>query len=543
MLNTDVEEDRAGQSAAQIKKWLKACIKDLPEHNRECTRRTSPDHPKRLMEIDLKNYVVRLIRVETLKSIPEYVALSYCWGPEGSNFKTTEDNLYKMEKGILIDELPQTLKDVVEMVSYLDLKYLWVDAVCIVQDNDEWDIEAEKMGGVYVNAHLVISATASPSVHSGLYAEQKTYSTVERTAFHHIMRSCRTMPQRDWDGRINDGFPLLCRAWAFQERILSRRIVHFTMMELIWECLEDRWCECKDQGKSKDLSGKINNLSGAIKACIDDPDPIKFRPLWRECVQSYSKRTLSKPDDRLIAISGVASLIRGRSNYDEWYLSGLWKDALPWDLLWFRDQTSTLDVGKPRSPSWSWSSVDGGIEWPTTSQRPDKSLEHLAKNTYIEHVLSSTQPGGCIKSVRMVKCTPIDQLSIITRTRLASVVLIRKGIVQKCEHALETSWTVENKEGTSDKIMAFYPDISLRCEELYIEDDAATPDSDRYYYAEVLRVENEIGVWEAGLVVRPVEGIQNTYERVGVAGNMSCTFEEDAGTWYLGDEDVEFLLI
>lgn len=61
---------------------------------------------------------------------------------------------------------------------------------------------------------------------------------------HEITTSCRTKPHRHWEENISVTFPLLSRAWGFQERLLATRAVHFTPSELVWECQEARWCEC-----------------------------------------------------------------------------------------------------------------------------------------------------------------------------------------------------------------------------------------------------------------------------------------------------------
>jgi hypothetical protein len=213
---------------------------------------------------------------------------------------------------------------------------------------------------------------ASKSAHDGLFIEGGEYSEEQKEKFHKIMRTCKTMTQKEWYNLILQNYPLLYRGWAFQERLLARRIVHFTKMELIWECMEDRWCECAEQSLNTGLSGKANNMNSALKDCRNKPTAAKIRLMWRECVKNFSKRDLTVVDDRLEATDGIASYLRGPdpAAYTCLYLQGPWEDALPWGLLWYCDQTSKLEKAKVRGPSYSWSSVECGIEGPACDDCP-----------------------------------------------------------------------------------------------------------------------------------------------------------------------------
>jgi hypothetical protein len=148
-----------------------------------------------------------------------------------------------MKNRIPLKLLPQTLSDIFRIVRLLNFRYIWIDTLCIVQNGPELDVENAKMGDVYANASLVVAATASESAHDGLFLEtRKTYPPEHKAEFQHIMHTCRTMTQREWQGSIRKALPLLSRGWAFQDRLLARRTVHFTQMELVWECHHDRWC-------------------------------------------------------------------------------------------------------------------------------------------------------------------------------------------------------------------------------------------------------------------------------------------------------------
>ncbi|KAF4634163.1 hypothetical protein G7Y89_g3947 [Cudoniella acicularis] len=97
----------------------------------------------------------------------KYIALSYCWGKE--NFTTTRGTLAAMEDQIPWAELPQTIKDVIEVTRALGIRYLWVNALRIIQDSpDDWKAESTKTANVYDGAFLTISAALGSDVHHGL---------------------------------------------------------------------------------------------------------------------------------------------------------------------------------------------------------------------------------------------------------------------------------------------------------------------------------------------------------------------------------------
>ena len=148
-----------------------------------------------------------------------YVALSYCWG-QTQNFITTIANLASMKEKIPLDKLPQTIRDAIIITRALGIQYLWVDALCIIQDSkDDWEAESGRMMGVYGRAFLTISAALGPDVHYGLFRKWNPHAAPSTT---------------DWLPLQND--PLYSRAWALQERMLSIRLLIFGSDRLYWEC-------------------------------------------------------------------------------------------------------------------------------------------------------------------------------------------------------------------------------------------------------------------------------------------------------------------
>jgi len=534
--------------ARQIQQWLRACS-NHPGHN--CTQSGSDILPRRLIFLDTEPNTQRLVQAT---GSPKYVALSYCWGPNANeHFKTVPSNLHIMEKSIPHQDLPQTLKDVFSLVRKLGYQYLWIDALCIVQDDNgaEWHTEAAKMGDVYANADLVIAAMASSGVNSGLNLASETNFTAEqKSEFHYIMRTCRTMTQQKWY-QIRSTYPLLCRGWAFQERLLARRIVHFTIMELIWECTGDRWCECGGDVREK-LTGSINNMNSALKQCRLDSSPLRLMKqtlMWRECVKSYSKRDLTVNGDRLYAINGIASYIRGPDSpsYHQLYFHGLWKDSMPWDLLWYCDQTSEFASQKPRGPSYSWCSVDCGIEWMTCKHWEPQQKFSLAisTGTCLEFAQNeqdvqlakfellppqAPQSGSHPAEERVV---PLQIDSKMTAVHIRSY----SGSEKQALHPDSLGLVEANGSGCTG-VLPFYPDTDLK--------DLESDDSRPYYYIEIMRSLPR----NAGLVIRPKTDAQigeegGLFERVGLAGDISCEVKimDSCWSWSADVETCSVLLV
>lgn len=133
----------------------------------------------------------------------KYTALSYCWG-KSQNFVTTIDNLEGMREKIPWEKLPLTIQDAILITRGLGIRYIWVDALCIIQDSpQDWRAESTKMAEIYGGSFLTISAALGDSVHHGLM-QSSDY--------------CNPRLGPKWSLQKD---PLYSRAWALQERVSS----------------------------------------------------------------------------------------------------------------------------------------------------------------------------------------------------------------------------------------------------------------------------------------------------------------------------------
>lgn len=217
--------------------------------------RSAGDHylPKCVLFLDAgADNAITISLVEPADMTPgSYATLSHCWGTVRSCV-TTQDTLEERRKGIHWEEIPETFQGAVKLAFKLGFKYLWIDSLCIIQDDaDDWDIESAKMADIYEFSDLTIAATASAGDAHGWHTVPSNATQGILLDLPDSLKAPRIGVRKlisHWDDiesrSLRNRFPLLSRGWAFQERLLSRRILHFCGTELAYECRELSVCEC-----------------------------------------------------------------------------------------------------------------------------------------------------------------------------------------------------------------------------------------------------------------------------------------------------------
>ncbi|GMG55276.1 unnamed protein product [Aspergillus oryzae var. brunneus] len=244
-MNCKVAAHKAGQ-------WLGECT----DFHQACSKREKLVLPKRVVR--LVSYNVNPALYETADGEKaDYVALSYCWGGE-KHLLTTQNTIRFHEAGIPWSPFPQTLKDAMHLTLELGGEFIWIDALCIIQDDlIDWK-EASKCGSVYRDALITVSATAFPNTTNGIFCGQRSqrHKLGTRVAFMediYMRQACSTTHVSLFEHLdiIGNGYQekevlsILGRGWTFQERILSRCLLHCSSEEIAWECVSgDTHCEC-----------------------------------------------------------------------------------------------------------------------------------------------------------------------------------------------------------------------------------------------------------------------------------------------------------
>ena len=346
-----------------ILQWLRAC-----ENGHGTCSAPNDQVPPRLLDLeDSSPDIVRLVEQLQVSSGDgtdatfnfRYACLSHCWGKARFRKLTRKSSLAAYSRGIPITDLPQTFRDAIAIARALHIRYLWIDSLCIVQDDQaDWKLHVDKMAQIYRNAYITLAAGASRDDEGGFFQQAtphfsspSSFKLRDRDMEYTIyLRKCLPHPDEEWP--IGPVMPLMERGWVFQERLLSRRFLCFAANEVLFECLEDVVCSCSttaDGFKHRDQSGNPAFLNCPPSkfdfAKIGDLPREKLWELWRELVTQYTKRDLTFPDDKLPALAGLARNFR-TANAGQ-YAHGMWVDSIGNDLLW-RNCGYSDDEFRPR---------------------------------------------------------------------------------------------------------------------------------------------------------------------------------------------------
>lgn len=360
------------------KGWLKNCLT-----NHDCSRTlpgttdlssssrvtaadaTSYHGPSRLLDtkaFDHNCLDVRLI--EHCEPGVRYATLSHCWGSApNSKYQTLTTSLKEYMHKIAYYSLPATFRDAIAVCRALDIRYLWIDTLCIIQDSiEDRRREVAMMADVYGNSMLTISAAWARQPEDGCFNHRHVPQRV-----HQETKKLIRIPNKISTGETSilcfspnhtsthmnlDHTSLASRAWVFQKRILSRRNLHFLHDQLFWECRSDFVGE--------DL---VPRTHWALKPSFLFEIMIKRRKeilhtWYNSIVIGYSSAELTWQTDRLPAISALAKVFNHHLKMP--YLAGLWLEELWYGLSWYR--MGNVCEGPQRvakiAPSWSWAAVN-----------------------------------------------------------------------------------------------------------------------------------------------------------------------------------------
>ncbi|KAH7239613.1 hypothetical protein MRS44_015121 [Fusarium solani] len=254
-----------------------------------------------------------------------------------------------MKQGFKLSrEVPKTFQDAIVVTHELGVPYLWIDSLCIIQDDiSDWGREASQMARIYTNAYINIAALNSGDDTKGfLRTRPFPYTTLR-------LNSPTSEPANiylitDYDESrpfIRGVYALRPRGWVLQEQYLSTRILWFTSKKI------GRSCKKVEEVEDGGLFGlKVPDLR-SIK--------------WSEVFTDFSKRSLTYDTDKLPALAGVASAFSALSALSGKnqcrYCAGIWQKTLPENLLFFWKKPTC--PSQYFAPSWSWASLNGQVEW------------------------------------------------------------------------------------------------------------------------------------------------------------------------------------
>ncbi|CAN9252321.1 unnamed protein product [Alternaria alternata] len=327
----------------------------------------------------------------------KYAALSYCWGNEKdaeSQFKTEKASLEYRCANLPSELMTPTTKDAIAITRAIGLRYIWIDALCIVQDDeDDWSHESSQMNLVYRHAFVTFCSLNSNSCHESFLNRAPAVKIPFQSTIHNAIKGSylirlhprtvhgQRLTKYEWDYSLSNWSK---RCWTYQEKEMSTRLLLFGSLKMHFACGRYQWTE-GDEAPMDKTSSRILSQVTRFKA-----SQISSRELyqcWDSLMNEYGKRSVTFDKDRLPAIAGLARIV-GEALQDQ-YLAGLWKGDLLESLLW--DSTGAmlsrgLEVHLQNirqrnyvAPSWSWAACPV-----VTSQRSTgKYLQRIIKEATI----------------------------------------------------------------------------------------------------------------------------------------------------------------
>jgi hypothetical protein len=330
---------------------LRCGVESCPYKDRDA--KTPPARVVKIQEKD-GHFILTLHETKGTSDL-RWCALSYCWGAD-QPFKTTKATYPKYLTGLPYDLLPRTIQDAIQTTHSLGAEFLWIDALCIIQDDmDDLSRELGRMAQIYQESWVTIVASKTKTCFDGFL--QDTVTQVTGTLLYVSPDGMAASVVVSEIGEAPDLQPIDDRAWTLQEGRLSPRIIEFSENQVRWRCIEQMDYDGDYPGKTDrhDIFASRNLISRY------DPkfkDAAIFADTWAELIENYSRRNLSVITDKLPGISAVAQELGCVGGGK--YLAGLWECELPLNLLGY---------GKPAhsrpeeyiAPSWSWPPATGVV--------------------------------------------------------------------------------------------------------------------------------------------------------------------------------------
>jgi hypothetical protein len=503
-------------------KWLRTCL----DTHSQCVSyekivKDEISFPTRVLDVGgtSDSKVLRLVRGAGL--IGRYVALSHCWG-KNTVIKTTKASLDSFLTCIDPGSLTRTFREAVMITRRLGVRYLWIDSLCIVQDdNDDWEREAANMAQVYSQSLVTLAASAASDGSQGFLRAKPEYPLMEvgfpsgSTRAVHDIAVCH--PFNRFQSLAKE--PLSTRAWTLQERVLSPRTLHYGSDQLHWECRQTIKSEAGNPpyyprlNQSEDESyhdGWLNKVPsdlmpepqghGQIAYSEDEnEDGIGYQDSWYGLVEAYTERELSYGDDKLPALSGLASAYEYR--HKGTYVAGLWSQDLVFGLLWYAKTNQPLQRPvRYRAPSWSWASVDGPVNFFTISggRIPEWLIE-------IEDLVYWTSLSGS------------DPFGKVTDGALTVTGYLKAGEIKTVKmEVLDDVEIEETPLGEGDAVQLLFDEISAIGT---VTLDSITPDGEAFCLLVASSyLQGAVEVKSAVILLLSSTGKENEYSRIGFSG-------------------------
>ncbi|KAF2667721.1 HET-domain-containing protein [Microthyrium microscopicum] len=378
-----------------------------------------------------------------------YFALSYVWGSTAT-FETLKSNLSELgeDRSILQvrERLPRSINDAISLVSALQERFLWVDALCIVQDDaEDKQTQISHMDIIYRQAVATIVSLSGQDANAGLPGVQEGSRQVQQRSI--VVNSWRLFAKLPELSAVLQKSKWQTRAWTFQEGILSRRCLFFSNDQVYFQCQSGYFTEDThgDQTRPGWGLGFTNPFRQRVTTKEEDHPCLAFNT-YNNLVKAYSNRQHTYNSDSLNAFRGVLSAFN--TSFGWRFISALPEDVFDLALLWRPMSVARL---RPRgssqsscdvactTPTWCWTSWIGNIYWDSW-----RTVSYAGKAVSLEPAVEQF----CIAS--------LDGFHGICRRKGSTGSDSFENIINDAKNCLDISWNNAGTETKSPWIMVLF---------------------------------------------------------------------------------------
>jgi Heterokaryon incompatibility protein (HET) len=357
--------------------------------------------------------------------------------------KSTRAKVEEFQRGLPMDFVSPTFYDAMEATRQLGFRYLWIDSLCIIQDDpEELKLEIENMGNIFRRSSCTIAAIhawdgagkdrglffhrdsdplavklALPYTRIPLPALSQRVFKIDSPCFIWKLQWLKDVTLKDRTQRQNHTVILRPRAtslpystnsewykrgWIFQERILSRRIIYYSERKLYWSCF----------GTTGDEEG--GDPEEPFRICVSSPissNTNQLSTIWRHLLSDYVHCNFSHKKDRLLAIKGISHVLGTALSRIH---TGIAEDKTGDCLLWYTDKAPLAAIEGLCTPSWTWAYLDGPVSFslPMPKANPCSLIQGLNFQSW-SMCKSAKKPGhygdACVSGLASFTC-PVGKL-------------------------------------------------------------------------------------------------------------------------------------
>jgi hypothetical protein len=292
-----------------------------------------------------------------------FVALTYVWGGT-DQVKLSRETTTTLSRNGGLDEfwsgLSTTLRDAILVCAKLHERYLWTDSLCIMQDSSrDMKLQILRMRYIYAAAKCTIAAVSAENADSGLLGITTTRASVFKS--------------QDELAALVKASPWSTRAWCYQEKVLSHRLILFTSHGIYLQCQQGSYTTmgCKLSSGPTPTLNEYNSCGSLLSI-----RPGEEMNSFLFSVQHYSQRNVTHPQDKMNAFNGITQRYTGGMDGD-WAstLYGLPICAFDQAFCW---RTSKHEPSKRNRhfPSWSWMGWDNVVsfDWQMLNEARTKQM-------------------------------------------------------------------------------------------------------------------------------------------------------------------------